>query len=376
MNNDTIQLDQAFFGNAQSGYRLLASTDNRFSTDVANYCNAIGTPDGFSEIEPFLFSVPRNNVLMMFCCQPGQPDASGRKTLFVHAIIVEREKADAFNINAYSLYEAGFFSKSLFPNCRPIELDKALKQTVKVLSPFAWNGESLAIISGKPETELIRGLLGHSINTISWSSFSYQPLVDFRLYVISKYINRPSDRKCILPSGEILPQGMRETSSQKSNQDHSVSTTSKNEKHRIARILLVLSVLVNLALAYILLTTPKTRVITKEVVKEVPVEKIVCQGRIEYRDREVIKEVPVKVEPSVPPLTREQILADLRKQFPPDKQIPNFDDIVRISSRLQSLQNNPRPEHQEVGLISKISAYISFVNTYILNISQTKGDNK
>ena len=169
---------------------------------------------------------------------------------------------------------------------------------------------------------------------------------------------------------------MRETSSQKSNQVHSVSTTSKNGNHRITRILLVLSVLVNLALVYILLTTPKTRVITKEVVKEVPVEKIVYQDRIEYRDREVIKEVPVKVEPSAPPLTREQILADLRSQFPEDKQITNFDDIVRISSRLQSLQNNPRSEHQEVGLISKISAYISFVNTYILNIPQTKGDNK
>lgn len=374
MNNDTIQLNQAFFGNAQSGYRLLASTDNRFSTDVANYCNAIGTPDGFSEVEPFLFSVPRNNVLMMFCCQPGQPDALGRKTLFFHAIIVEREKADAFNINAYSLYEAGYFSKSLISNCRPIELDKPLKQTNKILSPFAWNGESLAIISGKPETELIRGLLGHSINTISWSSFSYQPLDDFRLYVISKYINRPSDRKCILPSGEILPQGMRETSSQKTNQVHSVSATSKSGNHKKSRILLVLSVLVNLALAYILLTTPKTRVITKEVVKEVPVEKIVYQDRIEYRDREVIKEVPVKVEPTAPPLTREQVLAELRTHFPSDKQISNFDEIVRTSLRIQQLQTNPEPQEKE--LIPKISAYISFVNTYILTPNQTKGDKK
>ena len=139
---------------------------------------------------------------------------------------------------------------------------------------------------------------------------------------------------------------------------------------------LVLSVLVNLVLAYILMTTPHARVVTKEIIKEVPVEKIVYQDRIEYQDREVIKEVPVKVEPPAPPLTREQVLTELRTHFPADKQISNFDNIIRISSRLQSLQNNPRSEHQEVGLISKISAYIFFVNTYILPQNQTKGDKK
>lgn len=367
MDNNIIQLNQAFFGNAQSGYRLLASTDNRFSTDAAFFCNAIGTPDGFSEIEPFLFSVPKDNSLLMFCCQSGMPDASGRKTLFFHAIIADRKMADDFNVNAYTLYEAGYFSKSLIANCRPIELAKPLKQSNGASGSFGWNGESLAIVSGKPETTLIKGLLGNSINSISWSSFAYQPLDNFRLYVISKYVNRPRDRKCILPSGEILPNSSREASPPKANQSSTIPQSSRGGNSRISKMLLVLSVLVNLVLAYILLTTPQTRVVTKEVIKEVPVEKIV------YRGREVTKDAQGKAEPSVPSLTREQVLMELRADFPADKQITNFDDIVRNSTKLKTLKNTPNSE--EIGLFDKITVYISFVNKHILN-NQTDRDLK
>ena len=132
-------------------------------------------------------------------------------------------------------------------------------------------------------------------------------------------------------------------------------------------MLLVLSVLVNLVLAYILLTTPQTRVVTKEVIKEVPVEKIV------YRGREVTKDAQGKAEPSVPSLTREQVLMELRADFPADKQITNFDDIVRNSTKLKTLKNTPNSE--EIGLFDKITVYISFVNKHILN-NQTDRDLK
>lgn len=370
MKSNSVQLDQAFFGNDQNGYCLLGCTDNRFSHDVAFYCNAIGTPDGFSAFKPFLFSVPKDDFLLMFCCQAGAADASGRRTLFFHAIIADRKVVNEFNVNAYTLYDSGYFSDSLIDGCLPIELSKPLTQSNCHPVPFAWNGEPLAIISEKPETTLIRALLGDSVNSLPWANFTYQPLENFRLYVISKYVNRPQGRKCVLPSGEVLPKGLRDQSSFKGPQSPKPPQVTTMCHCRVFKILFISSVFLNLALAYLYLMDSRTGERSQN---KVPEAKIVIQREVEYLDREVIKEVPVEIKPSMPPLTREQVLTELRTHFPVDKEIENFDEIVKGSSRLKALNENPREEYQEVGLISKISAYISFVNTYILTINHDEG---
>lgn len=353
----SIQIEQAFFGNDQSGYRLLACTATRYSSLVTEYCNAIGTPEGFSELSPFLFSVPVDDAILMFCGQCGEPDASGRQTLFFHAMIANRASANDFNVNAFSLFAAGYFSKKNLHDCRPLVLAKPLASLDTVSKPFVWNGESMAIVSGKVEKQLIRGLLGTQVNSVAWASFAFQPLDKFKLYVISKYVNRPVDRKCVLVSGQALPpvKSVREENSTRNN-------TSQIHRKPIPKTvkrnwILALSIFVNFILGYMVLTTEKT--------KEAPikVEKVHNEEKTAYKAHEVKQEI-----------TREDIISHL-SSFPKEKQIADFTKIIEKSERLKAIRDKPDPQADEDGLLSKIDEYIKFVNKWILN-PLTPGDNK
>ena len=88
-----ILLNQALYGRDPiRGYRLFASSESSFNQTVERLCSAIGSPDGISSIEPFYLNYIENGYRFMISCCIGNPDDSGRKTLFFHAFIGKHQE--------------------------------------------------------------------------------------------------------------------------------------------------------------------------------------------------------------------------------------------------------------------------------------------
>lgn len=337
-----IQIEQAFFGNGPSGYQLLDITDKKYSSLVTKYCGAIGTPDGLSEVSPFLFSVPIADNVLMFCCQRGELDPSGRPTLFFHAMIANLIEAKQFNVNAYTLYNTGCFKNHIADSCKPLILARPFEKLQSSSAIFIWDGSPLAIVSAREEKNLLCSLLGNHVNEIAWSSFTFQPLPNFTLYVISKYVMLPQDRKCVSSTGQILSSGpikgvrMMEPSM--------TSIQSKASKNWLS--LFFLSMLINIVL--------------------------ICAIVSLYKQQNIISS-PNPIKNKI--LNREDVINELRDKFPESSKILNFDEIMNKDERLKGIIENPNKELGEDGLIDKIKEYIDFVNKEII-VKQKQGEDK
>lgn len=383
MTESSIQLEQAFYGNAKSNYQLLASSSSQYSSVVTKCCEGIGTPDGISTVSPFLFSVPYQNVVMMFCCQSGEPDSNMRQTLFFHALIAERNKAELFNVNAFSLWKAGYFSSKLHNPCKAFTLSAPLPPDNTGSKAFSWGGESLAIVSNKEENQLMHGLLGKQVNSIPWSSFSFQPLNDFRLYVISQYVVRPQDRKCVTTSGEPIAVPSKPTDSSRYTQPTIPPKTSSFSKALV--VVLFLSLFANVLL--VVFGSPQTKTVVKEVPKEVvkvvykepEAEAMVelnnklknCENEIKKLKNDLNDKDKAIEELKKNSITREKVIEELKGKFPEEKEIPALNAIVVKDGYLQRLRDSK--EQDEIGVFAKIQTYIDFVNNYILT-SKTTGE--
>lgn len=183
-----IKLEQLFWGHDGERYRLLGASSQTHADVAARLRDRLGTP--VSEIKPFLVSAPEGDLLIMMCGQEGTPDKIGRKTLFFHILIGDREECTRYHVNAYSLWQNGhFLSQS--------EYD-AVKDSVEMLSvpplseihaPAAelplQEGRQWIIRSNEPCNDWAR-LLGSRIDDVKWASFTWNPLDDFALFVMPK----------------------------------------------------------------------------------------------------------------------------------------------------------------------------------------------
>lgn len=362
MTESAIHLGQAFFGNDRTSYRLLACTEGNYAADIAKWCCAIGTPDGFSTMSPFLFSVPHDNVILMFCCRPGKPDESGRQTLFFHCLFADRQEADQYRLNAFSLWQAGYFSSEVPTPCTPLSLSSPMPAEPQLpRPPFPWNGEPLAIISSKEEMPLLRSLLGTQVNDVAWSGFSFQHVNSFRLYVLSQYVNRPDDRTCVTTSGQRLAlQPERHAAPVPPVPPAPVPSPSSTGKGILC--LLILSLLVNVILGYYAVpSSPKKNITPAHKPDNPPQEKVIATTD---------NQPPAA---ATPVITREMVLDELKRQFPKDKIITDLPAVIQTSDRLQMLRDNPIPDSREPGLFPKIETYINFVNHHILTAQTAEG---
>ncbi len=368
MTESSIQIEQAFYGNAKSNYQLLACSASQYSAVVTNYCEAIGTPDGIATVSPFLFSIPYRNVVMMFCCQSGEPDSNMRQTLFFHALIAERDKAELFNVNAFSLWKAGYFTAKPQNPCKAFTLSTPLPLDNTGTKAFPWNGESLAIVSNKEENQLIHGLLGKQVNTIPWAGFSFQTLKDFKIYVISQYVNRPLDRICVTTSGEAIAVPQKSTSDPYPTKP---TIPQKNSSfNKVLVLLLSISLLANVLL--LAFASPWSKSVGNKEDKGMRE----LQARLANSEAKIM-ELQNNLKNST---TKEKVIEELRAQFPEGMRIPNFNSTVQGSIKLQLLKTQPVTSDKdkqttEPGLFSQIETYINFVNKHILT-SKTIGEEK
>lgn len=193
-----IKLEQLYWGHDGGRYRLLGASSQAPADDVAYFRDRLGTPDGLSEIKPFLLSVPVGDLLVMMCGQQGRRDNIGRKTVFFHALIGSKEECKQHHVNAYSLWENGFFKAEYVEgtSVEPLSVQILPEIHIPEVETPLWNGQKLAIRSDKPENELVCQMLGARINDVPWAGFTWNPLDDFMVYAISRYAATPKDRPC------------------------------------------------------------------------------------------------------------------------------------------------------------------------------------
>ena len=193
-----IELEQLYWGHDGGQYRVLGASPQAPADEVARFREQLGTPDGLSEIKPFLLSVPVGDRLIMMCGQQGRRDNIGRKTLFFHVLIGSRAECTQHCINAYSLWKNGFFKAEYVDGTPggPLSVQILPETPIPGAEVPPWSGEKLAIRSAAPENELVCRMVGTRINDVPWAGFSWNPLDDFLLYAISRYAAVPKDRPC------------------------------------------------------------------------------------------------------------------------------------------------------------------------------------
>lgn len=346
-----IALHQAFYGRGQTGYRLLASSYSDFNQKIEQLCTSIGTPDGTSTFESFFLNfIEGNNRFMVQCCL-GNPDEAGRKTLFFHVLIGNHYQLQQARMGIASLIRNKLFESKLPSG--PI-LDVSIEEESYSLpwgnQKLSWNNEKFAIISNKPELSLLTGTLRGDIDNISWASFSFRSLDNFDVYVLSEYVPRPNDRKCVNPDGTIavVPQKMQKPS------QSSVPVVKQpiyQKSSNIKSIFLAMSLIVNCILCYLLIQSKTVQVPKDNVTNPTkPPEQVVVNN---FPDR----------------FTKEEVIQELRDNF-----IQKYEIIE--GSWEDQMEQDPILKRNYFDLkkypLRLASGYVQFVNSEILEKSKDK----
>lgn len=348
-----ITLQQAFYGrDPQVGYRLLASSDLMHNKVIEQLCSAIGTPDGVSTVEPFYINFVNGNWRYMLRGCIGNQDDAGRKTLFFHAYIGDHKEMRSINFGIGNLIHDGAFLHKYEKNpVLPHDFEESNYSLPWGESSFAWDQGRLAIVSKKPEFPFLTGLLKGNINDENWASFSFRPLNDFKIYVLSEYAPvMPSDRKCIDTSGAL--RHMEQALPQPPQKPQSPCTSRKASKRNILWVFLALSLTINIFLAWKCFRVPPTIDHEEKVSDKKP------------QPVTVIKEVPAKGA-----VTRQQVLQDLRTEFLQNNKpiTGSWGDAMRQDPALKMQYDKLKKEP-----LLRARGYVDFVNNIILNTGDQK----
>lgn len=185
-------IGQIFYGRALDGYDVLgASPAGRpFIGAVAAICRAVGSPDRPGDVQSFLLSKREGAVVLMIWACRGAADSTGRATIFFHALIADAASLRSAGLDAFSFAKAGVFAESC-PSREPPDLTfPNVKQ--REATPAEGRGIDMpaTISSERPLDELVRQELGKKSLDLNWATFTFNPLPDFDLCVLSSYSPR------------------------------------------------------------------------------------------------------------------------------------------------------------------------------------------
>lgn len=357
---DKIWYEQAFYGSGVNGYQVLKNSAPQYDSIIEKICGAIGTPDGFSKMSQFLINYPHGDMIFMGSCVPGPPDRYNRKTLFFHIIYGSVQKNIDGNINIFSLLRNNIFSESQPEQCPQIAIAKNEKINFADSAPFVWNKKPLAIQCDSPQNELMEQLLGREVNNYAWASFSFTPLLNFRLYAISEYSSTPVNIACCDIKGNVIQNCEQPPRTIEPERPHSITSSHKNKKRNFLLYFFIISLLVN-AILLLQSMSARPKIIEKEVVKEVVKE---VPGPVQTRIVEKVVQLPSK--PVDMKKLRKEILADIANSFPHKDRIMAWDkELSRPDNNALKLKAE-NPNAKEYRLLRQFKVYVDFVNNNIL----------
>lgn len=197
-----IILQQAFYGH-RAGYGLLGASDPTISGIMERLCESIGTPTTSGACRPFYINWSNGiRRFMVYGCN-GKPDVQNRRTLFFHALVGKEDELRAAQIGIAALIARGAFATEFTGGpVEPLAFESKTPAVPFPPAPFRWNGENLAIVSEKPDLDLILGLLRERSDTLNWTSFTFNPdLPDFQVFILAQNTGLPSDRPSVASNG-------------------------------------------------------------------------------------------------------------------------------------------------------------------------------
>ena len=346
---ENIWFEQAFYGSGINGYQVLKNSASQYDALIEKICGAIGTPDGFSKVAPFLINYPHGDKIFMACGVAGPPDRYNRKTLFFHVIYGDAKKSIENNINIFALWRKGLFAGKLPETCGKIAIAPQEQPASVGRAPFIWNKHDLAIQCTSPQNELLEQLLGKEVNQYPWASFSFAPLAGFKLYAISEYAATPLNITCCDTQGNIV-QNPNRIQEKKMNDSPRTNPpqypAGKKSKTAVLLLLLIISVLGNLFLLWQPTTAPTEKTTSSPVKTEVKtVEKIVAVPAPAV-DKEKLKK---------------EFIAELAAKFPDDKRIADWNQEISPVWAMWLKDGEDRGQNQ-YELVQKIKYYIEFTN--------------
>ena len=186
------QLGQIFYGCAPDGYGVLgASPAGRpFIGAVAALCRAVGSPDRPGDVRPFLLSKREGAATLMIRSCRGPADPIGRATIFFHALAADTASLRTAGLDAFLLAKAGVFAESC-PSREPSDIPFPNTKQHQVAHAEGRGIDMPATISAeRPLDELVRQELGAKSLDLNWATFTFNPLPDFDLCVLSSYSPR------------------------------------------------------------------------------------------------------------------------------------------------------------------------------------------
>ena len=186
------QLGQIFYGRDRDGYGVLgvSPAGRSFIGAVAALCRAVGSPDRPGDVRPFLISKREGDAVLMIRACRGAADPTGRATIFFHALIADGTSLGSAGLDAFSLAKAGVFAESC-PSREPPDLPFPDAKQHQVVPAEGRRIDIPATISAeRPLDELVRQELGAKSLDLNWATFTFNPLSDFDLCVLSSYSPR------------------------------------------------------------------------------------------------------------------------------------------------------------------------------------------
>lgn len=185
-----MKFEQIFYGRGDQGYDILGSSVPRCGlTDVVeDLCRDVGTP-GVERAEdevPFLLQKVVGDSVVMICGRTGKTDSLGRRTLFFHALAVDRAEMGKKTFSALDCFRCNLFASSL-PDGPVGPLEAEINTNLS--EPMASQLHLPAVVRCRRagNIEALKQIRAE-LSRINWASFSWTPLTGFDYQAIDETI--------------------------------------------------------------------------------------------------------------------------------------------------------------------------------------------
>ena len=191
-----VKFGQVFYGMGPNGYAVLAASPsaNGFESAVETMCGMVGTPRVALDGSAVLMShVVGDRVILARACA-GPLDPNGRRTLFFHAMVARVSDLEASGIDAFAISGEGMFLSTLPDDAKAdLELEFAQAAVAGTSPPFDVSFPAVFRLA-RPDTPLMRAILGPRANRLTWTTFAEMAHPFFDLCAVDEYAALPSDR--------------------------------------------------------------------------------------------------------------------------------------------------------------------------------------
>ena len=191
-----VRLGQIFYGMGTNGYAVLGASPsaNGLESAVETMCGMVGTPHVALDGSAVLMShVVGDRVILARACA-GALDPNGRRTLFFHAMVARVSELEASGIDAFAISDKGMFLSSLPGDAKAdLELETAQVAAARTSPPFDVSFPAVFRLA-KPDTPLMRAILGSRANRLTWTTFAETANPFFDLCAVDEYAALPSNR--------------------------------------------------------------------------------------------------------------------------------------------------------------------------------------